>query len=292
MRILVTGASGFLGWHLLQYFLRHSGADEIFGCYGRITPRLYDLRLDQCDLTGEKETRHLVGLLSPTHVVHTAAMSQTIECERQPQLARLSNVIAPKNLVRACSLLQDRPYLLGISTDLVFDGSRGDYTEDDKPNPLQVYGCTKLEGETELRRYPGTWAILRSTLIYGPETPHRRCFLQWMLENMRERTGVFFDDEFRNPVWVQDLCKAIVTMCHGSISGLFHCGGGERLSRWQFAKVLSELYHLPIDDHLCSRRALHGSVATRPADVSLNTSRLKITTGFSPTPLREALMKC
>lgn len=290
MRVLVTGASGFLGYHLIEYFRKTAGPGvEVVGTYHRTKPDLPDVHLVPVDLRGEKDCEDLLAGLSPTHFVHTAALSQTGDCEQSPYEAFATNVLATRNLVHACQLLPAKPYLLSLSSDLVFDGATGNYHEADEARPLQVYGTTKLQSEQETSEYCGPSAVLRSSLIYGAATPHRRCFLQWMVNGIREGRGSLFADEIRNPVWVEDLCGAIRQMCIRQTVGLFHCAGAERLSRWDFGRVVADVYGLELPKELRSTRAAHGLNGVRPADVTLNTERLQAEIGYSPTPLRQAL---
>jgi len=292
LRILVTGASGFLGYHLVHHLVGEAQLPphSIFGTWCSASVDLAPATGYRLDLRDADAVRSLLADLSPTHVVHTAAMSQTGDCERDPDAAYESNVAATANLVGACEGLAQKPHLCHISTDLVFDGTMGNYSEEDAPNPIQVYGTTKLAAEEQVRVYNGQWCILRSALIYGPATPNRSSFLQWMLQGLRAGNASLFCDEYRTPIFVDDLCAAIYCLCKQRQTGLFHCGGSERLSRWEFGCRVADAYGLEAPRGGLTRAAA-GMESSRAGDVSLELTRLREATSLSPTPLAEALIK-
>src|SRR5690606_1859386 len=135
----------------------------------------------QVDLSDSQATRDLIFSLSPTHIIHTAALARMDQCEQYPHLALQHNVEATRNIADAAADLPVPAHLVHISTDLVFDGKQAPYSEESRPSPLQIYGQSKADAESALRTsaaFPRT-AILRSALIYGNEIGKRKCFLQW-----------------------------------------------------------------------------------------------------------------
>ena len=116
-----------------------------------------------------------------------------------------------------------------------------------------------------------------------------KSFLQWMLQLLRgEKQGKLFTDEFRSPVWVEDLCRAIELVCNTGLTGLFHCGGPDRLSRWQFGELVANVYGIQIDPSLRGTRVESGLADTRPADVSMDSGKLKLI-GWTSTNAHTAL---
>ncbi|MGI8907781.1 MAG: SDR family oxidoreductase [Candidatus Sumerlaeaceae bacterium] len=289
MRVLVTGSSGFLGWHLVRH-LERMGA-EVHGTYVLNRPAFERAEVHRLDIREAGECEALLARLSPSHLVHTAAMSQTADCERDPAMARAINVQGTANLLAAASRVGDAPpHFVHVSTDLVFDGKWSDYDETAAPNPIQVYGDTKLQAEELVIESKLTWAILRSALIFGAESPFHSSFLQWMLKLLRrESSGKLFVDEYRSPVWVEDLCHAIHLVGSQMVSGLYHCSGTQRLSRWEFGRLVGQVYGLGVDESLKGTRAQSGLESTRPADVSLNSSNLANAVGWRATDCESAL---
>ena len=242
------------------------------------------------DITNLDDVRRVLRQINPSHIIHTAALSQTGECETNPDKADLVNARGVRNLVEAASTLdQPLPYFLQISTDLVFDGTQGNYREHDPPKPLQEYGRSKYAGECEATKYAGPWAIVRSALIYGMRTPEKGSFLQWMLRDIEAGTATLFTDEFRNPIWVEDLGRVLGSLAARSLEGFYHCAGGETLSRFGFGKRAAEVYGFSVTPGMGKTRVEAGLAQMRPADVSLDSSKLTSILGYQPTPLTAAI---
>jgi dTDP-4-dehydrorhamnose reductase len=223
-------------------------------------------------------------------------MSQTGDCERNPALADDVNVHGTYHLAQAAmKLLKPRPHFIYLSTDLVFDGLSAPYNVAAKPAPVQQYGTSKLAAEAMFSRfgvYHGAGAVLRSALIFGAPTPHHQSFLQWMLSMLRgDAGGKLFADEIRTPVWVEDLCAAIILLMSSRAKGVYHCGGPDRLSRWQFGQLVAQIYGIPLKETLRGTREEAGLASTRPADVSLDSGKLHKRLRWKSTPTREALQR-
>lgn len=284
--VLVTGSSGYLGHHLVEAL---QGSYDVTGAYASHPVAFARAASVKLELRDMENCRRVMDESAPHCVVHTAAMSQTADCEKNSDAAFAVNAIGTANLAAACSALDPCPHLIYISTDLVFDGSRGQYSEDDKPCPIQIYGTSKLRGEDYVRLYRGSWTILRSALIYGAPLPGRRCFLDWTLEGIRAGTFSFFEDEYRCPVCVNDLCTAIATVIETRNNGVYHIGGPKRLSRYDFAKLTSTIF-FNNQVNIKSAKLADAEIAkTRPADVSMDISKARNDLQFSPLPPEEAL---
>ena len=289
MKALVTGASGFLGNHLVRHLA--AAGHQVTGAYcanETAFERADSLHLDFRDAGA---CAVVLRDLSPTHVIHAGAMTQTGQCEKDPLAASAANIDGTVNLLAACATSPAPPHFVFISTDLVYDGAKGWYAETDAPAPLMVYGRTKLEAENAVAQYEGKWAVIRSALIYGPLNPAHPSFLDWMVTGIRHGDSVLFDDEFRTPVLCSDLCAAIAAVCDRDATGLWHIGGGERRSRFEFGLLVAEAFGLAPEEVLRGSAAATPLACPRPRDVSLDITKARHGLGFHPTPAHEALAR-
>ncbi len=270
--VLVTGASGFIG-QTLAGRLSASGV-AVVGT-GRSHPvAVAGVKSTQLDLADPQQTAALFQEYRPSAVVHCAAATKVGFCQQNPKQARRSIVEATRELARAVMSVAPEIPVISISTDLVFDGEQAPYHEDDPAQPVSVYGQLKLEAEMpilDLRQ--GT--VLRTSLVYGPVTTSRPSFLDWMIDTLRANKPLgLFEDEVRTPIYVGDVCDAVRAILRSPLSGLWHMGGPQRLSRVEIGQAVCRVFEF--DPGLIQRQKLADSTfeAPRPRDVSLASDRL------------------
>ena len=287
MRILVTGASGYLGWHLVR---RLESSHEVTAACGSNPVAFARARTTSVDLSDPASIRALARTAAPDSVIHAAAITDVGACQHDPAVARRVNTEGTASLLAESRRANPDAGFVLVSTDLVFDGAKpgGMYEESDDPAPLMAYGETKLLAERAVLGAPGA-VVLRSSLIYGPPSAPRPCFLEWMLAGLRAGTGSLFTDEFRSPVHVDDLAAAIEAVATGRLSGLFHAGGPERISRHQFGRIAAQAHGLPAENARPARQADVVTTTPRPADVSMDSRRLAGVTGLAFRDCREGL---
>ena len=290
MRVLVTGASGFLGYHLVRYF--EEKEISVLGLWRTTEPVFEKAHTRQVDLTDTDQVQRTLLDWSPTHIIHCAALSSTAECEANPQKAFQANFSATQILVETAKLcMRQLPHFIFISTDLVFDGNKGYYSETDLPAPIMVYGKTKRAAEELVEMsYEGDWCIVRSALIYGvPAGTGKGGFLLWLLKDIARSSCTLFEDEFRSPVYMGELCWLIGKILSLGKTGIWHAGGRERLSRYEIGLAVARAFSLPVEN--VQRGSLKNAVlaAPRPADVSLNISKACQELGYAPRTFTENL---
>ncbi len=285
MRILLTGASGFLG----GIFCRELGqAHEITGLgLGRPAPAgARGLALDLLDADA------LAALLDTQDfdaVVHLAALSNPNLCQQQPDASRRINLEATANLAVLCAA-RGLP-LAFASTDLVFDGKRGLYAEDATPSPVCLYGEHKaLAEEAVLSLHPQGGLVCRLPLMYGRSLPGAACFLDGMLAQARRGLPLpLFTDEFRSPADAADVARGMVLALRAGARGILHLGGPERLSRLEFGEILRDCWTQgPTPILAPTSQAEAPMAAPRPPDVSLRSDRASAL-GWRPASARQAL---
>lgn len=282
-KLLITGASGFLGWHLCQ---RVKQQWEVYGTYFSHYLKIPGIKLLKVDLTDFQELKQIFNTIQPAAVIHTAAISQPNFCQTHPDESYAINVTASCNIAGLCA--DSSISCAFTSTDLVFDGLNAPYRETDSVNPVNIYGEQKVMAEEAmLKRYPMT-AVCRMPLMFGHETPTATSFIQPFIETLKQRQELnLFIDEFRTPVSGKSAAKGLLLALE-KVNGLIHLGGKERISRYDFGRLLVEVFQLPSDGLKGCQQKDVKMAAPRPSDVSLDSSKA-FSLGYQPLSLREEL---
>ncbi|MEM3893572.1 MAG: dTDP-4-dehydrorhamnose reductase [Thermofilum sp.] len=286
MRILVTGGTGLLGYHLVKAFAARG--HEVHATHHRAQPpSLEGVEWRFLDLEDAPSVKGLVGRVEPEVIVHAAAYTDVDGCEVDRELAYRVNYLATLHLARAA--LEAGSYLIYVSTDYVFDGERGGYREGDAPNPVNYYGLSKLLGEVAVSSVlPERSLTVRVSGLYGYSPAGKKNFGLIALEKLvRGEPVSAFEDQFLSPTYVPFLAERLVGAAERGVTGVLHLAG-ERLSRFDFALRLAEL--LGADRGLVRAVPMSSArlVARRPRDSSLDTSRAAAL-GLALPPLRACL---
>ncbi|MFM2358652.1 MAG: hypothetical protein RLY16_645, partial [Bacteroidota bacterium] len=168
MKVLITGANGLLGQHLINHLLLHTNIQVL--ATGKGEPRLpfqvsAKYQYESLDITDGVLVNTFLKMHQPNVIIHAAAMTQPDPCELDPIGCWLVNVTATRFLLDAAASIKAR--FIYISTDFVFDGTAGPYVETDTPSPVNYYGSSKLAAEKSVETYPFDWCIIRTVLVYG-----------------------------------------------------------------------------------------------------------------------------
>ena len=271
--VLITGAAGLIGHYLFKTAPRWAPQWDVRG----ISRHDVDLT-DAAGLTG------VVRSLKPLAIIHCAALSRTKDCEQNPEQAHRINVEVTAHLAQ---LSQDIPFIF-LSSGEVFDGGTGWYVETDEPNPINVYGQTKLEAERVVLQNPGH-TVVRIVLTAGTSQNGDRSFVEDMCRAATARKDVtLYADEFRCPLPAGVIARVIWELVDCKQPGLYHLGGSERLSRWEIGETL-----LPWCPEL-KGRLVKGSArnhigSPRPADLSLHCDKIQSLLSFRIPGFREWL---
>ncbi|ACC82136.1 SDR family oxidoreductase [Nostoc punctiforme] len=282
-KLLITGASGFLGWHLCQLAKPEW---EIYGTYLSHPLEIPGIKTLKANLTNFQELKRIFNDVKPEAVIHTAAHSQPNFCQTNPKESHAINVIASCNIAGLCA--DNSIPCAFTSTDLVFDGLNAPYQEIDAVCPVNLYGEQKAIAEAGmLERYPLT-AVCRMPLMFGAATPTAKSFIQPFIQTLQaEKELNLFIDEFRTPVSGTTAAKGLLLALE-KVNGIIHLGGKERLSRYDFGKILVEVFQLPTTKLKSCRQEDVKMAAPRPADVSLDSSKA-FALGYQPLSLKEEL---
>ena len=284
MKILITGASGLLGSKLAE-LATHSGHEVYSLYYSHICTLGNPVK---ADITNRVGLLKIFADTGPEVVIHTASVTDVDLCESNPELAVKVNSEGTSSVSKACE--ETRSYLIYVSTDYVFDGTRGDYSETDQPNPINVYGKSKLRGEQEVTRSCPQGCIARSSVIYGWGRSYRANFATWVYSRLKanERTRVV-TDQFASPTLNSHLARMLLEVAERRISGTLHLAGSTRISRFEFAAKLAKRIGLDQNLLIPVQADASGWRAKRPRDSSLNVSKARGLLANKPITLDEGL---
>lgn len=282
-KLLVTGASGFLGWNLCQLAQQKW---TIYGTYCSHYVEIPGVTLLKVDLNNFAELKQIFQAIKPDAVIHLAAQSSPNFCQNYPEESYSINVTASCNIAGLCA-----DYSIPCvftSTDLVFDGLNPPYRETDAVSPVNLYGEQKVMAELGmLERYPMT-SICRMPLMFGIAAPPAQSFMQLFIQSLREKKQLrLFTDEFRTPASGETAAQGLLLALE-KVNGRIHLGGKERVSRYDFGRLLVEVLELPSEGLKACRQADVKMAAPRPPDVSLDSSKA-FNLGYSPLSLWEEL---
>lgn len=268
MKILLTGATGLLGGYL-EPVLRASGATVVPVSHTS-PPAPGGMR---CDLTDEQATADLLAAVSPDVIVHAAALTDVDRCEAKPALADRINRRSTELLCRADARV------VFVSTDSVFDGTRGNYAEGDVPAPVNEYARSKLRAEAHVLAAGGL--CVRTNFFGRSQRGHG--LAEWLLRELgagNQVTG--FEDVIFTPLYCADVAAALGELAAGDAEGVLHLGG-ERIDKYDFGVLVASSFGL--DESLVQRGSITDVSlrAPRPLDTSLDNGLARATLR---TPLR------
>lgn len=262
LKILVTGGSGLLGSKIVEAAKKEY---EVIPAHN--TASLFPNSI-KIDITAEGEVSRILSEFKPDAVIHAAAETNVDKCETDKKHAWKVNVEGTKNIATACNKIGAK--LVYISTDYVFDGKKGSYTEEDKPNPINYYGLTKLEGEKHVTKICKNHVIARSSVLYGWH-PRKQNFATWIINSLTQGKQVsIVDDHYNSPTLTDNLANAMLELAGSDKVGVLHVAGSTRIDRFNFALEIAKTFGLdPALIKPIKMSELKTWVAERPRDSSL-----------------------
>ncbi len=268
-----------MGGHLLN---RACGRFYITATYHDNLISSEDVHIVAMDLDDERSMQHVVEQAQPQIIIHTAAWVHPDACEADSRLAHHRNAIAVEVLAEAAERLDAR--FIFCSTDMVFRGDRGRYSEDSETQPQNVYGRSKLMGEGFVRSICSNYVIARLALVYGRPLSGGNSFsadIRRRLKNGEQQ--LLFTDQFRSPVLVMDLANALLELAVSDFQGIIHVGGADRVDRYTFGRTMAQLHDLPMNK--LQPVSIHDVKfnTPRPVDVSMD---IRLAQSLLSTPLR------
>ena len=291
MKILVTGANGLLGQTVVklllekQYEVIATGRGEERVDVNSSSGYIYK----DLDITDGPAIEQLIMEQRPAIIVHAAAMTQVDQCELHKQDCYNINVTATRFIIDAAKAIGAR--LIFVSTDFVFDGNNGPYTENDEPAPVNYYGSTKLVAEKAVMESGLDYAIARTILVYGsvPATG-RTNIVGFVRQNLEANKPIkMVTDQVRTPTFVDDLARGIILIIEKNGKGIYHLSGEQEMTPYDIAIETAKFFGLSED--LISKASSNDikQPAVRPAKTGFNISKAKKELGYQPKSFREGL---
>ena len=290
MRLLITGASGQLGAYLLREL--RGTSDAVTAWSGKKPQALFGFPVEPVDLVDPSRVADAFVRASPTVVIHAAAVASIAGCYRDPDHAWTINTYATEQLADLAAEAGAR--LVFVSTDLVFDGARGEYFEENVPAPLSIYGKTKRAAEEAILPRRNT-VVARLSLLYGPTLTGRPTFFDQQVMALRNGQPLrCFVDEWRGPLDYPTAARALLALARSNYqgyNGLLHMSGPERLSRWEMARKMAAVLNLDSSSIVPVRRDEVPAPEPRPRDTSLSCVRWRVNFPEQPWPTMETALR-
>lgn len=251
LKILLTGANGMVGQTLAGRISQMPGFRLLATSASKSVIKCPDsVSFLQMDITSKDQVEMIFREFCPNLVIHCAAMTQVDPCESNPDLCDKVNIEGTRVVARAAEKCGAR--FIYLSTDFVFDGLNGPYSEDDQPSPVSAYGWSKLQGEYITRSLQVPWVIVRTILVYGiTPSMNRANLVTWVRDSLLSKKPIrVVDDQFRMPTLADDLATGIVGIIRREKTGIFHLSGPEMTSVYDFALKTARFFNL--DESLIS----------------------------------------
>ncbi|NOZ09109.1 MAG: dTDP-4-dehydrorhamnose reductase [FCB group bacterium] len=273
--VLLTGAAGQLGQILLKKLYRKYEVIPV----DIVRPGVQDgrLKIHLLDITEPRQVQKVFSKYSPAIVINTAAMTHVDGCELDPDTAYRVNSKAVENLLDCCD---ESCLFVQISTDYVFDGKAGPYSESDTPCPNSVYGKSKLESENLLREKHSYSLIIRPNVLYNASPRSSASFFAWIYTSLKNNVSInVVTDQVSNPTYAPDLTELIEYALDRELTGLYHYGSRNYVSRYEFALEIADVFALPASLINPIKTAELGQAAARPAHSGLKTDKIEAAGG-------------
>ena len=290
MRILITGSNGLLGQKLVKLCLER-GLNFIATSKGENrNPDCPTINYLSLDISIFSEINNVFQFYYPTHVIHTAAITNVDYCEEHNDECQIMNVDATKLLLRAS--VQYNAHFQLLSTDFVFDGEKGDYKEEDIVNPLSVYAKSKVDAENVLQTsMTDNWSIVRTIIVYGEgNNLSRTNIVLWAKEALKTGNEItIVDDQFRAPTWAEDLAWGCLEIVLRNKKGVFHISGPETMSVIDLVYRIADFYGLPKNQIKPIRSTTLNQAAKRPPKTGFDLTKARNELNYEPLTLEKSL---
>lgn len=289
-RILITGSNGLLGQKLVDLLAVNENYDTFATARGenRLSVSGGYSYLEM-DVTSAGDVDRVLTHVKPDVIIHTAAMTNVDQCELEKDACWELNVTAVEILIDACK--KHNIFLEHVSTDFIFDGTSGPYSEEDEPNPVSFYGWSKYAAEKAVMHSDIHWAIARTVLVYGiAHDMSRSNIILWVKKSLEERKSIkVVTDQFRTPTLAEDLAMGCFLIADQRAEGVFHISGKDFLTPYEMAIMTADYFSL--DQSLISPTdaSAFTQPARRPPRTGFDLKKSRNVLGYEPHTFREGI---
>jgi dTDP-4-dehydrorhamnose reductase len=288
--ILITGSNGLLGQKLVDLLSKEAGVNLIATARGENRlPNRSGYTYQTLDITDPQAVEQVFSTYQPQIVIHTAAMTNVDTCETDLAGCEALNVKAVEYIVHACA--KYNTFLCHLSTDFIFDGEAGPYDEDAIPNPISVYGESKLRAEQIVQASSIRWAIARTVLVFGivPDMSRTNIVL-WVKKSLEDGKQInVVTDQFRTPTLAEDLAIGCWLIAKNEAEGIFNISGEELLTPYEMAIKTAEFFHLPTNLIQQADSSTFSQPAKRPPRTGFILTKAKSVLGYDPRTFSEGI---
>jgi dTDP-4-dehydrorhamnose reductase len=290
MKVLITGSNGLLGQKIVGQVLKKGTSFLATSKGENRNPNCPSENYQSLDICDANAIEKVFTDFQPTHIIHTAAITNVDTCELNPEECELVNVTATRYLFETAQKVNAHFQLL--STDFVFDGEKGNYKETDEPNPLSIYAQSKVDGEALLlnSNYKNH-SIVRTIIVYGVgNNLSRNNIICWAKEALSKGQQMnIIDDQFRAPTWADDLAWACLRICELDKTGIYHISGPETFSIYTIVERVANYYGLSSQSLTKTDSSTLNQPAKRPPKTGFDLTKSRTDLGYNPKTLEETL---
>lgn len=290
-RILIIGSNGMLGQRLVDFYSSDKKVELV--CSSVEGSSFFpEINYVQLDITQKNKVKELILDFFPDVIINTAAYTNVDKSESEKEIAWKINVNGVENIALYAWTVD--AHLIHISSDYIFDGKNGPYSEGDKPMPIGYYGRTKLAGENSIRISGVRFSIIRTNILYGPTKYGRPDFVKWVINSLCANESIrIVTDQIGNPTYIDDIVSAISKLVEFKKEGIYNIGGIEMLSRFDFTRRIAEYFNLDKKLIFPILTKDLNQPAHRPLKSGLITLKAETELGYKPHSIEETfeLMK-
>ena len=282
-KILVTGSAGLIGTQIVKDLLDNH--KQVYSCYNKTKPELGIIT--HLDLTKKDDIVNTMNRIKPDVVIHLGAMTDVELCETETELAKKINTDATEIL--ALESEKYNTFFVYMSTDYVFDGKVGMKKENDKTNPINFYGKSKLDGERVFKKITTPNVIVRTSTPFGLHSK-KISFPIWVKKNLElEKEISVVVNQYTSPSYVPNISKMIIEIIERKITGIIHLAGATKISRYDFAVQISKIINANKQFLKLIKMDQMDWKAQRPADSSLSVSKANKILKNKPEKIEDSL---